>query len=41
MKNSLDSAMQGIEGLINADGTGKLKNLPVHYKHMENSVETL
>jgi hypothetical protein len=28
MKNSLDSAMQGIEGLINADGTGK-RNLPV------------
>jgi hypothetical protein len=28
MKNSLDSAMQGIEGLINSDGTGK-QNLPV------------
>ena len=23
MKNSLDSAMQGIEGLINSDGTGE------------------
>jgi len=23
MKNSLDSAMQGIEGLINADGSGE------------------
>jgi hypothetical protein len=23
MKNSLDAAMQGIEGLINADGSGK------------------
>jgi hypothetical protein len=23
MKNSLDAAMQGIEGLINSDGSGK------------------
>jgi hypothetical protein len=27
MKNSLDAAMQGIEGLINSDGSGK-QNLP-------------
>jgi len=28
MKNSLDSAMQGIEGLINADGTGMIDQIP-------------
>lgn len=28
MKNSLDSAMQGIEGLINSDGTGMLDQIP-------------
>lgn len=28
MKNSLDSAMQGIEGLINADGSGMIDQIP-------------
>jgi hypothetical protein len=28
MKNSLDSAMQGIEGLINSDGTGMIDQIP-------------
>ena len=28
MKNSLDAAMQGIEGLINADGTGMIDQIP-------------
>lgn len=28
MKNSLDSAMQGLEGLINADGSGMLDQIP-------------
>ena len=28
MKNSLDSAMQGIEGLINGDGSGMLDQIP-------------
>ncbi len=28
MKNSLDTAMQGLEGLINADGTGMLDQIP-------------
>ncbi len=28
MKNSLDSAMQGIEGLINRDGTGMIDQIP-------------
>lgn len=29
MKNSLDAAMQGIEGLINSDGSGKQKSARV------------
>jgi hypothetical protein len=28
MKNSLDSAMQGIEGLVNSDGTGMIDQIP-------------
>ena len=28
MKNSLDSAMQGIEGLINSDGSGMIDQIP-------------
>ena len=28
MKNSLDSAMQGIEGLVNGDGSGALEQIP-------------
>jgi len=28
MKNSLDAAMQGIEGLINSDGTGMIDQIP-------------
>ena len=28
MKNTLDSAMQGIEGLINSDGTGMIDQIP-------------
>jgi hypothetical protein len=28
MKNSLDSAMQGLEGLVNSDGTGMLDQIP-------------
>ena len=27
MKNSLDAAMQGIEGLINSDGTGMIDQI--------------
>jgi len=29
MKNSLDAAMQGIEGLINSDGSGMIDQIPV------------